>query len=240
MSIRHKLWLALLAAAICSGCVSAEGVSLAPQPYVNREFVKYGRLPDAPPETDADDSEAKVTGLIVVGTVSAFREIGPQNAEAAYKKYVKAFEKWKSGRQPNLGFEEFSRTIGGWTRIKVLGVPLVFASYVKALVSVDATEDVDFEPAIATFLLQSSSDLVAATTNSDGVFVVNALLCEDRTGLTECAQSYELGIFDATTGSKLDGRLNVSKSGLRIDPVTFRIVDSQSSEQVSNTTETGQ
>ena len=240
MSIRSRHLFPVLAIAICSGCVTAEGIHLGSDPYVNQGFVKYGRLPDAPPETDPDDSKSAVTGLIVVGTVSAFREIKPEDAEAEYRKYVRAFESWEADRHPNLGSEEFSRTIRGWTRIKVFGVPLLFAGYVKALVPVEITEDVDFEPVIATFLLQTSSDLVAARTNSDGAFVVETLLCEDRASYSECAQSYEKGVFDATTGLKLDGKLKVSESGPRIDPISFRIVVPQSRELESNTAETGE
>ena len=239
MFMKVKLLLSVLLAAFCSGCVTAEGIGFTSDPYVNKSFVKYGALPDASTEAESGDRKNAVTGYIVVGTVSAFREFKRENIEEEYKDYAEDFELWGTGRQPNLGLEDFSKIIRGWTRIKVVGVPLLFAGYVKGLVPYEAARDIDFEPVLATALFQSSSDLVAAKTNSDGILTVVTVLCKDTAGYSECAKSYKKGVFDSNTGLKLSGKLEVSEGGPRIDPITFELIDSESSDRDASHREPG-
>ena len=81
--------------------VTAEGISLGTeQPYISPYFVKFGSLPGATPDAALATSVAKVDGLILVGTLSAYREIKPDNAAKEYEKYVEAFEMWEAGRPP--------------------------------------------------------------------------------------------------------------------------------------------
>lgn len=229
MSKRFRYLIPALAVLICSGCVTAEGVGLpSSDSYVNKGFVKYGTLPDSSVETQTSGSSSPVTGMIAVGTVSAFRELKPDDVAAEYKKYARDFEVWNVERPPILGPEEFSTLISGWTRIKIMGVPLLFAGYVKALVPIDAAVDVDFEPAVATALFQSSSDLVAAKTNPDGVFSIVSLLCKDQAGYSDCAKDYKKGVFDSKTGLKIGGKMKLVEDGPRIDPVTFRLISPES------------
>lgn len=230
MTLRIKFLAAIVACAAVSGCVTAEGISLGTeQPYISAYFVKYGSLPDAA----LANPVSKVNELILVGTLSAYREIAPENAAKEHKKYVESFETWEAGRPPNLSLDEFSTTISGWTQIKVSGVPLIYACYVKSLVSSEILRDADFEPAVATFLLQTSSDLVAARTNSDGAFVIEAVLCRDQpgSGYTECASGYKKGVFDAATGRKVKGKMEVSEKGPQIDTLTYRVIEPHTDER---------
>ena len=218
--VRNVLILVLVLT--CSvGCVSAEGIGLTSQPYIGETLTKHGRLADGTHSDDASESRTDISEVVVVGTVSAFREITAKEAEKEYENYAKGFESWGSTRNPDLTFEAFSASMKGWTKVKILGIPLVGALYAKALVPKNDAENVDFEPALATFLFQSSSDLVAARTNSDGALVVEALLCKDQTGYQECVKRYKMGIFDGATGNRLNSRLEVKDRGPHIDPFTF-------------------
>ncbi len=195
-------------------------------PYISTMIVDHTQLADAESDTTSSASGTPVTGVIVVGTVSAYREIAPKDTESEYENYAKSFERWEVDRQPDLRLEDFSSNIRGWTRVKLFHVPMVLATYVKALVPAEGAEDVDFEPAISTFLFQSGRDLVAARTNSDGAFVIEALLCKDQPGYYECTKRYKYGLFDSKTGQKLRLDFKRADGGPWIDPETFQVVDS--------------
>lgn len=106
-----------------------------------------------------------------------------------------------------------------------MGVPLLFAGYAKALVPKSVLDEVNFEPTVATVLFQTSSDLVAAKTNTDGALEIVARLCEDKLGTSECAADFENGLYDAATGKELKGKLMFKEErGDRIDPTTYRLI----------------
>lgn len=210
-----------LFAFLATGCVSQEGIGIGTQPYVNSGMVKYSRLPTA----EAEDGDERVTNVTMIGTLSAYRGFDAADYSREYEKYVKSFEKWESGTEPSLSFEEFSATMAGWTKVKLFGIPLIAAAYVKALVPKEMLDDVKFESRVGTFLLQTSSDLVAAVSNDDGAFVISALLCADVDGFTKCSKQYHKGVFDAATGKKLKGKLRVKEDGVVIDPLTFKVTE---------------
>ncbi len=229
MTLRNVCLVAV--AVVCTGCVSAEGVSLGQQPYINSGFTKYGGHPDRA-ETD---SNPRVTGLILVGTVSALREFDEEDKITEYEKYARAFEAWGTDKPPELSAADFVRTMTGWTKIKFAGVPLLGAAYCKALVSVDSVSTVDFEPSLATFMLQTSSDLVAARTNSDGAFVIDSLLCkDDQDDFAECSRRYRKGMFDADSGLKIKSKLKTDPDGPRIDPVTYLLVNEEADSHAAS------
>ncbi len=221
-----KLLILTCVVATSTGCVTAEGIGVGNSPYVNPTLAKYSALRDSP-DGHETDSIPPVTGLIVVGTVSTFRPIKGSNIEAEYDSYVSSYNRYSGEEgQPTLTLEDFSRTIEGWTKIKVIGVPLLFGGYVKAMVAIEAEDKVEFESAIATFLFGTSRDLVAAETNADGAFVITALLCRDEPGeYSKCARNYQKGLFDATTGRRLKGKLELSETGPHIDPETYRVIE---------------
>lgn len=224
MPARHlKFVLLLVGGALSTGCVSQEGIGVGTQPYVSVGMVKYSRLPNAEPE----EGDERVANVTLIGTLSAYRGFDADDYEREYEKYAKGFEKWESGTEPNLSFEGFSETMAGWTNVKVFGIPLIAAAYMKALVPRDVIGEVDFESGFGTFLLQSSSDLVAAVSNDDGAFVVKELLCPDTQGFTECKKQYHRGIFEAATGKELRSKLRIKEDGVHIDPATFKIIESE-------------
>lgn len=239
MTLQRSIPTLLLVAIVCTGCVTSEGVFVTSDPYIYEEFVKYGQQPDATSDTESGSLDNAVNGVIVVGTVSAYREFKPSDFESEHESYAKSFETWESDRPLHLDLEDFSKTIRGWTRIKLFGLPLVFAGYVKALVPVEGAEDVEFEPAVVTFLFQSGRDLVAARTNSDGAFVIEALLCKDQPGYYQCSKRYKLGLFDSMTGQKLRLNLEGARNGPWIDPITFEVIDPPTDRQSSSDDRTG-
>jgi hypothetical protein len=216
----------------CSGCVTAEGIGLGSDSYVNQGFVKYGGLPttrESTQDAEQPESDATVTRLILVGNLSAFRDIDDSDVAEEYARYLNAYEAWESDRPPSLSLSDFSESIAGWTRVKIMGVPLLFAGYVKSLVSKDIVDIVGFEPAISTFLFQSSSDLVAARTNDDGAFVVISHLCPDTAESATCRKAYKKGLYDAATGVRIKSKLKLDENGPVIDTETFQLIKQPSS-----------
>ena len=212
-----------LVAVLATGCVSQEGIGIGTQPYVNGGMVKYSRLPTAEPE----EGDERVTNVTLIGTLSAYRGFAADEYQGEYEKYVEGFEKWESGTEPSLSLEEFSATMAGWTKVKIFGIPLIAAAYVKALVPKDLLDDVKFEPGVGTFLLQTSSDLVAAVSNDDGAFVISERLCADVDGFTKCSRQYHKGIFETATGQELKSKLRLKEDGVVIDTVTFKVIEQE-------------
>ncbi|MDJ0917378.1 MAG: hypothetical protein QNJ05_06395 [Woeseiaceae bacterium] len=230
-SLRNLSLLAV--AAVCTGCVSAEGISLGTQPYISPDFAEYAAHPDREATEAQTESDPRgVTELILIGNVSAFREFDEDDKTAEYEKYARAFEAWGIDQPPQLDAEAFAQTIRGWTKIKIVGVPLLLAAYIKALVPSETANDVEFESAVATFMLQTSSDLVAARTNADGAFVIDTLLCSDSRdrGYTNCAKRYHRGVYDADTGLRIKSKLKLDEDGPRIDPATYVLLDEDAGE----------
>lgn len=219
-------WTAALLLSIASlvGCITVEGVSFESQAYIDPKFVKLGKLLDATghqQEADDNNPQSQLTGYIVIGTVSAFREFNSDNVAREYDNYLADFDTWEIDRDPALSFEEFSRTIAGWTKIKIWGVLMLMAEYSKSLVSKEVIEHVDFQDPV---LFQLSRDLVAARTNSDGALVVVSLLCKKNQEFTNCASEYRKGIFDSSTGKELKESLAPKENGALIDTETYHAI----------------
>lgn len=213
-----------------AGCASQEGISLAPDPYINKAVAKYAALPPGAELVEMEESDeagerSAVADIIVIGRTSAYREIPADAAERHFDKYRKAYEAWGVQGEPAMTLEEFRETIAGWTKIKLAGVPLLFATYVKALVPKDVLDEVGFQESVSTVLFQMSSDLVAAKTNPDGAFEVVALLCKDDFGSSDCDSEYKNGVYDAATGRQLKGKFKIKEGGRTIDPETFVLIE---------------
>lgn len=214
------------------GCVSNEGISvrLTPDSFGSKELVKYGALPGVPNDEDA---EKTVTGLVAIGYTSSYRRISEEDAAQKYSQYTKFYERWGLDRDPALSATNFAKSIGGWTRLKVFGIPLVGATYVMVLVPRMFEDEVTFSSVTGTFMLQTDGDLVSAHTNEDGVFVLSGLLCKENADLSNCEKNYKKGRFDSTTGEQLDGKLRPKKNGVRLDPASLRVVEPGSADQFS-------
>ena len=209
---------------LCSGCAT-EGVGIGSVTFVNEGLAKYGTLP-GPHESEIETADgadrSPVSGLIAVGAVSNFREFENENLDDLYSRYVASFEVWGSGRDPVVTRSDFSLDYAGWTRLMIRRAMLGTASwYVTTLVTSELASGIKFEHPFRVSVDQSTGDLVAATTNVDGAFVVDAVLCRDDENYTDCAAQYESGVFDARTGMELENNLDAKQGGTQIDTVTF-------------------
>ena len=77
-----------------------------------------------------------------------------------------------------------------------------------------------------------AGDLIAARTNDDGVLIVERVLCREGPEFRKCTKSYEIGVFDAETGLKLDGHLEPTSNGIQINVVDYREIESGGTDQV--------
>jgi hypothetical protein len=208
-----------------AGCASQEGVGFARDPYINKGIAKHAALPPGAEVVEAEETNerSEVASVIVIGRTSAYRDIPPEDAEHHYERYRESYEAWGVKGEPSMSFADFQESIAGWTRIKLAGVPLLFASYVKALVPRDVLGEVGFQDSFNTVLFQMSSDLVAAKSNPDGALEVVALLCKDEFGSSDCDSAFRKGVYDAATGTQLEGKFELKEDGARIDPATYEL-----------------
>ena len=149
MSIRRFcVALLLLGSVLASGCVSYEGVGFSKVSYINPGMQKFAKLDG---ETDYGDNEKEaaqrtdLTEVIAIGTVTVFREFDGDDYEKAFARYVKNFEDWGVSRGPSVSFEEFKDRYAGWTRIRVLHIPLLVGQYMAVLVHRSVVGEVEFE-----------------------------------------------------------------------------------------------
>ncbi len=229
MSFRRLLIaLLLLGSVVSSGCVSYEGVGFSKVSYINPGMQQFARLEGESDYGDTEEQAAErtdITEAIAIGTVTVFREFEGDEYEKAYARYVENFEDWGVGRGPSVSFEEFRNRYAGWSRIRVLHVPLILGQYMAVLVHRSVIGEVEFEGGMATVILDTSSDLVATVSNEDGAFVVAEMLCRDKKGYHACKDQYHRGIFDAATGRELDGKGQFKEDGYRIDLTTYKVVN---------------
>jgi hypothetical protein len=148
--------------------------------------------------------------LLMVGTVSAFREFDEAEYLAFYRKYLELANLVHPGEESSVSLEAFRQEFAGWTMLKWKYLPLG-SLYDDALVPKKLRWHIDFPSSTATVLYQGEGDLLLARSNPDGFFVVESVLCSGKSGLC----GYQQGIFDANTGSELDHNLDPKSGGKR-------------------------
>lgn len=244
---------ALLFAALClSGCVSHEGISLWPADPSENLIVRHlederksrrnamiiaerkaerlaarggGVSSEANGQQAASAQDAiPVPSLIAVGPVSSLRRFNERNIDKSYERYVATVARIRPDSVAELSRSEYEQRLAGWTNLKLFTVPLVLGHYQSVLVPFALVDNIKFPPVAGVMLGQETGDLLAARTNPDGLFVVEAVLCRDGITYYHCAKVYEKGYFDAVTGFEIDSDLQPNRSGTQIDPVTFRRV----------------
>ncbi|MES2603732.1 MAG: hypothetical protein V4603_02280 [Pseudomonadota bacterium] len=214
-----SLWLA--------GCVSHEGIGLLP-PTQGAEELLYDakQTAKATAENAETDTAALPRQFILIGTVSSLRRFSERSGDRYYERYLKFVERYHPDQAPVLSREDFSQTIAGWTNLKSFTIPLVMGLYRDVLVPASLVDTIRFPSVVGVFVAQEAGDLLAAKTNADGFFVVEAVLCADSgSEYYRCAREYEKGLFDATTGEALGMGLKPANSGQRIDLSTYKLVE---------------
>lgn len=222
-----KAWLCACILVVLTGCVSHEGVSLGQAPKGAEELLR-------PIQADEDTDETQPTQgangreLILVGTVSSLRRFNERSSARFYDSYAEFVEKMRPGSAASVSLTELRETFAGWTNLKSFTVPLLMGIYRDVLIPKNIAEEIYFPAPASVFLVQEAGDLLAAKTNGDGFFVVDARLCANGTGYTRCAREYKKGLFDAKTGERLDfGSLEPEENAVRIDLQSYKLIDTK-------------
>ena len=208
-----KFGILILLTLFMSGCVvKKEGIGFGSftNHYKSIEFEKC-QLKGCPEE------------VVIVGNLSAYREID-ENISEEYSKYSDAALKFVVDKPLNLTEREFRNSIIGWTMVQFFKIPLFGAYYSGALI--DNTEHVkmQFPDSAEVILVGATGDLVAAKSNSDGVFFIERHLCSRGDKYKECKENFLRGIFDAKSGRELDLKYSEKKNGESINIETYEVL----------------
>lgn len=223
--------LAMLACVYLCGCSTAQPLGIRPGTLGVLSAEDLGRSPAQ--TNDEGTSEAErivVNGLIVVGRVTDFQAIEYDEFESVYKgQYLAFYEKWHGDGDPALSMGQFANTIGGFTKIaawRFNGLGLIGAQKVTyALVPNRLEDGIQVPSVVDRFFWTGTSDLVAAKTNDDGVFVIKRVLCQEGPEFDQCSKGYAKGLFEATTGTAIDEDLKPITGGPSIDIESFVKLD---------------
>lgn len=161
--------------------------------------------------------------VIVVGEAAALSPMAPDQRQVFYQEYAKAATRHVPGRHLALDEQRFVAEIGGWSTIETFGAAGLLRFEQQAAVRAADIGNIRFASVLGN-LLGVTGDLVAARSNSDGLLVIERVLCRkgdpDRSA---CAQRYAKGQFDGH-GAELNSDLNVRPGGRRIDPVDYALL----------------
>ena len=58
-----------------------------------------------------------------------------------------------------------------------------------------------------------------------GALEVVALLCKDEFGSSDCDSAFRKGVYDAATGTQLEGKFELKEDGARIDTETYELLE---------------
>lgn len=171
----------------------------------------------------AGSSRAEV---IVVGEAAVLSPMAPAQRQVFYQEYAKAAAQRVPGRHLDLDEKRFVAEIGGWSTIETYGVAGLLRFEQPAAVRAADIGRIRFASVVGNLLLGATGDLVAARSNTDGLLVIERVLCrEGEPDRSACAQRYAKGQFDGR-GAELDSDLKVKPGGRRIDPVNYALLGS--------------
>lgn len=171
------------------------------------------------------DTARRAPGVIIVGRVGPYRDFSDERVfEKYYERYTRIMTKTGEAESA-LSRDELRERAAGWTTITFRGIPQLGFSMARSFVPPDKEDIVDFSSAAGTFFGGAREDLVAAVADVDFTFfVISDLLCEDGPGYSECADSYDWGLYDIYTGRELNTDFEIKEDGVLIDPETKKVV----------------
>jgi hypothetical protein len=182
------------------------------------------------PGTSAAQAES---GRILIGTVPGYRRVDGEDNARFYELYRKLAPHAVDG-SPMLTQDEFAATIAGWTRLKVLTLPLAQGfREEEVLIPSHLGGDIGLPLNAGNFAEQEAGDLLVARTNADGFFVVEAVLCREGQDYAACASAYQSGLFDAASGMKIGVDGQVAPTSDRIDVNSYKVIEEPAPECVS-------
>lgn len=162
-------------------------------------------------------------GILVVGNVGSLRKLDVQDRPKFFQKsYAMNAEKWHPGSPSTMSESDFTSQVAGYTGIVVWSVPGVVSQRRIAAVREVDVEKIDFPGIRMANFMGATGDLVIASSNDDGVFFVDKVLCRDAAAdYKTCASQYVRGNFDKNTGAELDSSFAPKSGGSRIDITTY-------------------
>jgi len=163
-------------------------------------------------------------GILIIGNVGSLRKLEGDNRTKFYKEsYSATAEKWHPAQPAVMSEAEFTHQIGGYTAIVMWSIPGLIAGRRMAAVREIDQSKIDFPSITTASVFGSTGDLVVASTNDDGVILVDRLLCKDAAAdYSKCAEKYVRGEFDKNTGGEIGSRMVEKSGGARIDVNTFQ------------------
>jgi len=164
---------------------------------------------------------------IVIGTASAFHRFNNYGLEQYYNEsYVPTAREAHPDAEASMSMDEFGSRFAGWVKLKFgVGTSVIGGHYQPALIPVALKEQIEYSSSVGAILGNQSGDLVAATNNIDGSFVIDTILCKDDPSFHICARKYERGYFDADKGYQLTLKFTPMVPGRKIDVNTYEIMD---------------
>jgi hypothetical protein len=109
----------------------------------------------------------------------------------------------------------------GWASIQTSGIPLAGSWRIRALVPATLSQDLGFAPAAGSSVFGATGDLVAATSDRDGMVWMERVLCRRGDGYRECARKYQIGVFDLNTGQELARDRKPKTGGALVDVTSY-------------------
>ena len=209
-----KLSMLFLVSFFMTGCV------------VKQEGIGFGSFTSKYKSIEFEKCQSKgcPEEVVIIGNVSAYRDID-EDINGEYSEYSKAALKFLIDKPVNLTEEEFTKLVAGWTMLQFFNIPLVGASYAGVLIDNTEQMEIKYPNSAEVILVQATGDLVAAKSNSDGVFFIDKQLCVKDDKYKECKESYMRGIFNAQSGGQLDRKFNEKENGKNINTETYEVLE---------------
>jgi hypothetical protein len=222
---------------VASGCaVSKDGIGPARRPPTAEKVAQTKRqlyeneqsARDADSSSGAAASDKAQPGILVIGTTGPLRNIEDKDRAGFFAAYQKVAEQWHPGVPPALDAAAFQAKLAGWASIQTFGIPGIMSFRMRMLVPTNVAGNAKFASAAGSFLFGTTGDLVAASSDGDGLLWLQEVLCHDDNTYHECSKDYTMGVFDSITGQELDRERKLKLKGKLVDVSSFRTIEHSS------------
>jgi hypothetical protein len=163
-----------------------------------------------------------VERVLLVGHVGVLTRFDTEEEKArGYSDYLSGLttQRQVHRRAIFLSRQEFFDNIGGVVSVDFFRAGL-YTLNTMALVPKNLMEQIHY-PSFLSSLFSGKGDLVGATTNLDGVFIIASRLCAKDN--LNCTRDYTPGLFREGSGVQIDRHLQAMQHGATIDPDTYKV-----------------
>lgn len=232
----RSIFMALVLAALLSGCASKEGIRLpggsGPTKEGVEDFNKRNTTPqNAMQAPIAIQGETVKTALvpepleprmIIIGNVMALTVFDDATLGSRYDVYLKQMQ--AKSATPTFTREWYVAASAGETAVEFSGLTGLYSRFFKAEIPKDLIRQITFASAFGTFMAGTSGDLVAAERSAKNGTWVTRLLCSEKSAeYSKCEAQYARGIYQSADGKEIDDKLQLVTSGQVINPFTYRL-----------------